>query len=369
MRRAAPVALWGLYLGLLGGGLWVWSGWHLAPALLLGAAAAILVLAAGQALRGGGEPPALAMPEVSVPVVPAALGVAAAVVGAEVGLWLILIGAGLFALGAGALAREALAQRRAAAIARDMAARAARPLLVLAALAVGAAGLSALSAPRSRAQPGGGDLVQRGRVLFQDGCSTCHGLDGSGIQGRGPSLRGAGARAADFYIRTGRMPLDDPADEPVRKTPAYGGRDRAALVAFVASLGGPPIPRVDPAVGSLSEGRQLFAEHCAGCHQIQGKGGIVTGALVPSLEEASPRDIAEAVRIGPYLMPRFDARQITPAQMDSLARYVRSTRRPDDRGGWGLGNLGPIPEGMVAWLIAAAALLVAARLIGERTGS
>jgi len=45
---------------------------------------------------------------------------------------------------------------------------------------------------------------------------------------------------------------------------------------------------------------------------------------------------------------------------------VLSTRHPPDRGGWGIGNIGPIPEGMVAWLLAGAALLIIARLLGER---
>ena len=52
--------------------------------------------------------------------------------------------------------------------------------------------------------------------------------------------------------------------------------------------------------------------------------------------------------------------------MNSLARYIRSTQHPDDLGGWGIGRIGPIPEGMVAWLLAAAALLLIARLLGER---
>jgi ubiquinol-cytochrome c reductase cytochrome c subunit len=77
--------------------------------------------------------------------------------------------------------------------------------------------------------------------------------------------------------------------------------------------------------------------------------------------------IAEAVRVGPNLMPAFPERQIDQAQLDSIVRYVLSTRSPDDRGGWGIGNIGPIPEGMVAWLLAGAVLLLILRLLGERT--
>jgi ubiquinol-cytochrome c reductase cytochrome c subunit len=65
-------------------------------------------------------------------------------------------------------------------------------------------------------------------------------------------------------------------------------------------------------------------------------------------------------------MPRFGERQIDDAKLDSIVRYVRSTRNPDDRGGWGIGHIGPIPEGMVAWLLAGVALLLVARVIGER---
>jgi ubiquinol-cytochrome c reductase cytochrome c subunit len=110
----------------------------------------------------------------------------------------------------------------------------------------------------------------------------------------------------------------------------------------------------------------VFTEKCAGCHQQLGRGGTVTGGQVPSLQQATPTQIAEAVRIGPYVMPSFGARDIDQQELDSLARYVAFTRNPDDRGGWAIGHLGPIPEGMVAWLLGGAALLLITRLIGER---
>jgi ubiquinol-cytochrome c reductase cytochrome c subunit len=99
------------------------------------------------------------------------------------------------------------------------------------------------------------------------------------------------------------------------------------------------------------------------------KGGFVTGARVPPLQEATPVQVAEAVRTGPYLMPRFSKKQISDAQLDSIIAYVQSTKHPPDRGGWGIGNLGPVPEGMVTWLIAALALALACLVIGERIRS
>jgi ubiquinol-cytochrome c reductase cytochrome c subunit len=217
-------------------------------------------------------------------------------------------------------------------------------------------------APPASAQP-----AAEGRVLFLQGCATCHGDDARGLPGQAPSLHGVGARAADFYLSTGRMPLAEPRSTPVRAPPAFTAAERRALVAYVASLGGPGIPAVSPQRGSLSEGFQEFTSHCAGCHQAVAQGGVVPDDVAPSLQQATPRQIAEAIRVGPHLMPAFPERQIDRHELDSIVRYVLSTRSPPDRGGWGIGNLGPIPEGMVAWLLAGAAVLIVLGLLGERS--
>jgi len=204
-----------------------------------------------------------------------------------------------------------------------------------------------------------------GRGLFVQGCSSCHGFEGEGVKGAGPSLVGAGEQAADFYLRTGRMPLDRPSEEPIRTPSPYKPAQIRALVAYVGSLGGPPIPEVHPEDGDLAEGQKLFTENCAGCHQIVGRGGILPGAVVPDLGAASALDVAEAVRVGPYVMPSFD--HLDQSEVDDLAAYVEYTHDPEDKGGWAIGHIGPIPEGMVAWLLAGVALLFTIRLIGERT--
>ena len=219
--------------------------------------------------------------------------------------------------------------------------------------------------PPGAAGGGSGDATH-GRTLFVESCSSCHGLDAGGVSGRGPSLHGVGARAADFYLSTGRMPLDDPGDQPFRHDPAFKRSDIDDLVAYVASLGGPPIPPADPARGSISEGFRAFSEHCAGCHQIAAEGGITTGARVPGLQDATPTQVAEAVRIGPYVMPKFSEAQLDQHEVDSLAKYIEYTRSPRDEGGWGIGHIGPIPEGMVAWLLGLVSLILVIRVIGER---
>jgi ubiquinol-cytochrome c reductase cytochrome c subunit len=209
-------------------------------------------------------------------------------------------------------------------------------------------------------------LVSRGRSLFVEGCSSCHGLDARGIPDRGPSLRGVGAAAADFYLSTGRMPLSYPGEEPLRSKPRYSDGQIAALVAYVGSFGGPAVPDIQPDTSELSKGQELFTSNCGGCHAISGAGGVATGAAAPPLWEATPTQVAEAVRIGPFLMPRFGRKDLDRSDLAALAAYVDYTKHPDNAGGWSIGRIGPVPEGMVAWLLAGVALLLVARIIGER---
>jgi len=253
-------------------------------------------------------------------------------------------------------------------------------VLLLGALAI--AGIAHGQPPSGISRPSNETSVSQlelGAELYAGNCASCHGVAGrgivsnmahqgtGGIRGRGPSLRGVGAQAADLYLRTGFMPLSNPGERPYRRRVLFSDPEIRALVAYVASLGpGPPIPRVDPAAGSVSEGFQLFTEHCAGCHQSVAEGGYVTDARVPPIKQDTPTQVAEAVRTGPYLMPKFSQRQISDAELNSIVAYVQASKHPDDRGGWGIGHLGPVPEGMIAWAVAGIALVGLCVLIGER---
>jgi ubiquinol-cytochrome c reductase cytochrome c subunit len=218
----------------------------------------------------------------------------------------------------------------------------------------------------------GASSIQLGEQLFAANCVRCHGIGGRGvIRGtdpslRGPSLRGVGALAADFYLRTGYMPLADATDEPVRARPRFDEREIRGIVAYVASLGrGPAVPTPRPGAGSVARGRELFTEHCAGCHQVVAEGGVLTGAKAPPLGRATPRQIAEAVRIGPYVMPKFSEKDISDAELNSIVAYVQYAKDPQDAGGWGINHLGPFPEGMIVWLLAIPLLLIICRAIGK----
>ena len=240
-----------------------------------------------------------------------------------------------------------------------------------------------LPAAASTAPP---SLVSQGNHLYGRYCLSCHGPNGTGSTQAGgrtigagparaqgvehavaPSLVAVGALAADFYLRTGYMPLQHLGLQPRRGPSPFTEAQIRALVAYVASLGkGPAIPTPDPERGSLSAGEQLFADHCAGCHQIVARGGYVTGAVPPALTQATPTQIAEAVRIGPYAMPTFSKRAINDRQLDSIVRYVEYAKHPDHPGGWSMGYLGPVPEGLVTWFLAMTALIAVCLSVGRR---
>jgi ubiquinol-cytochrome c reductase cytochrome c subunit len=256
---------------------------------------------------------------------------------------------------------------------------------VLTLIVLAAAGLLAAGSARAGSGTPKDPLAAYGYHLYGQYCLGCHGANAAGryhepssatgagpgrVQGQqggiGPSLQGVGAIAADFYLRTGYMPLRRLGLQPRRQPVLLSDHEIDALVAYIATFGGPPIPTPRPELGNLSQGLALFTEHCAGCHQVVGQGGYVTGALPPPLDQATPRQVAQAVRIGPYVMPKFSQHAISDRQLDSIVRYVEHTKKPDRPGGWGLGYIGPVPEGLVTWFLAIPALIGLCLLLGRR---
>jgi ubiquinol-cytochrome c reductase cytochrome c subunit len=255
----------------------------------------------------------------------------------------------------------------------------------LIAIALGALALAAVAhaeLPSGISRPDneqGLSQQELGSQLYAGNCASCHGIGGRGapegnpvrgagnVKGLGPPLAGVGAQAADFYLTTGFMPLQNPHQQPWRRRVEFTPKEIAAITHYVASLApGPPIPRPDPAAGKVSRGFHLFTEHCAGCHQAVAEGGYVTNVRVPTIKEDTPTQIAEAVRIGPNLMPVFTKKHISDRQLNSIIAYIEAVKQPEDKGGWGIGHLGPVPEGIITWFIAAVALIALCVLIGER---
>lgn len=224
-------------------------------------------------------------------------------------------------------------------------------------------------APASAERASGTDDAQiaQGRDLFLVGCSFCHGQNGEGITSQtgqyGPSLIGVGAASVDFQVETGRMPMAQPGQQAAVKDRVYSDEEVAALAAYVASLGpGPSVPTEDDySIDNLSKedqrsaivkGGQLFLANCSACHNFEGSGGAMPqGKVAPSIRQTSDKHIYEAMLTGPQQMDVFSNGNIVPEDKAAIIAYLNSIEDNPGYGGFALGGLGPVSEGMFAWVL------------------
>lgn len=228
--------------------------------------------------------------------------------------------------------------------------------------------------------------IANGQTLFDEHCEACHGYEGKGgVVSGAPALVNVGAAAADFYLSTGRMPLNAPNNEPQANRSPFTEPEIRDLVAYVNALPvitgsstyGPTIPNVLPLCTkqtglvtpadcvSLSQGSQLYAVNCAACHQAAGSGGVLSkGNIIPSLHGATLTQAAEAPLIGPKPMPFFN--ELTNKQISALAHYVVYLKHPADPGGFGISHFGPVAEGFIGVVVGFGVLWFAVRMMGAR---
>jgi ubiquinol-cytochrome c reductase cytochrome c subunit len=246
-------------------------------------------------------------------------------------------------------------------------------LLLLGLLVTGAA-YTAAAPQRATATTGASaDDVQAGRDLFLANCATCHGLQAQGTR-NGPTLIGVGSASVDFQVGTGRMPLQKTDVQAPARTVDFDEEETAQLAAYVASLApGPPIPeaRYLETVDDdrrLAEGAELFRVNCAMCHNVVGAGGALTrGKYAPSLEGVEPEHIYEAMVTGPQSMPVFNDANITPEDKQNIISYLKYVEEQPEPGGFGLGGLGPVTEGLWGWLVALGAVIGCAVWLGAKS--
>jgi ubiquinol-cytochrome c reductase cytochrome c subunit len=262
---------------------------------------------------------------------------------------------------------------------KKLSARRRHPLAALVVLLFALAatgGLYAALAPAStaRADESAQSLaIEQGKKLYSVGCASCHGTSGQGSSD-GPSLAGVGSAAVDFQVGTGRMPAQQPGVQIPKKKNIYSQAEIDQLAAYVASLGpGPSIPtkdQYDPSGADAAKGGDLFRTNCTQCHNFVGKGGALTdGKFAPSLKGVDPKHMYEAMQTGPQNMPSFpDSTMPQDAKADIIAylNEVNSSNSPNP-GGFTLGSLGPVSEGLFAWVFGLGSLIALATWVAART--
>jgi ubiquinol-cytochrome c reductase cytochrome c subunit len=218
-----------------------------------------------------------------------------------------------------------------------------------------------------------------GRELYLRDCAWCHAATGGGTP-RGPDLLSGrnGAALTDFMLSTGRMPLGSPDAQSMPAPSPYDAEERAAIVDYVAGLGGegPEIPTIAPSEGRLNVGLELYQENCAACHSTTLVGGALaarpngetSSVIAPPLTHSTPREIAEAMLTGPGAMPIFGSDVFTQDEVNSIVRYVVDLQNPANRGGAPIGHTGPVTEGAVAGVVGLGAMVLLIRWIGTKIG-
>ena len=201
--------------------------------------------------------------------------------------------------------------------------------------------------------------------------ASCHGLNAEGTS-VAPSLIGAGAASVHFQVATGRMPLAAPTVQVERKEPSYSEPQITALAAYIATLGpGPAIPtaeQLDTTNADLAVGGELFRTNCAQCHNFAGSGAALTeGKYAPSLMDATPQEVYEAMLTGPQNMPVFGDGTLPVGEKQDILKYVGHLQTQTQPGGASLGSFGPVTEGAMIFtlgfgLLAGAAVWIGAKL-------
>jgi ubiquinol-cytochrome c reductase cytochrome c subunit len=229
-------------------------------------------------------------------------------------------------------------------------------LLGLIIIGVGYAALTGQGGAASAATPGvvSSQTIGQGRELFAVTCASCHGINAQGTS-LAPSLIGVGAAAVDFQMSTGRMPGKDLGPQMPEKPVTFTNEQIHAIADYISSLGGgPAIPsagEVSPIGANTALGQSLFITDCAACHNFDGAGGALTnGKYAPALTRSTPTQIYEAMLTGPEAMPAFSDTTITPAQKRAIISYITKLRAEPNPGGFSLGRIGPVTEGIVGFL-------------------
>lgn len=222
------------------------------------------------------------------------------------------------------------------------------------------AGASAAMASTTEPTINSALTIDDGKKLFQANCATCHGLD---LQGslEGPALYGVGELSVHFQMSTGRMPLQMQGPQAPQKPVQFTDEQIAAIGAYVQSTSpGPSFPAdtVLDGEGDVAHGGELFRINCAMCHNVAGAGGALTeGKYAPALHTTTPLNMYAAMVTGPQNMPVFNDLNLTLEEKRDIISYLLYLQENESAGGFSLGSLGPVSEGLFIWIFGIGSLI------------
>lgn len=206
--------------------------------------------------------------------------------------------------------------------------------------------------------------AEEGETLFQANCATCHGMDLEGREGYGPSLNGVGELAVHFQMSTGRMPMQMNGPQADQKPVQFTDEQIESVALYVQSVApGPEMPssRITDGNGDVSHGAELFRINCAMCHNVAAAGGALTqGKFAPDIMDTTPENIYAAMVTGPQNMPVFNNQNLTEEDKRDIISALLYQQEAQAPGGFTLGSLGPVSEGLFIWIFGIGGLIAVA---------
>jgi high-affinity iron transporter len=171
--------------------------------------------------------------------------------------------------------------------------------------------------------------ASRGRALFAENCTPCHGAraDGQGPQAARLNPPPANFTDAEFMRRETPFSFFNiiSAGKGTSAMPAWGDaftlQERWDLVSYLYT--------VQPGAATLDEGRRIYLDQCAGCHgasgtadarAAQGAPPLTVATLAEKTDDEIAAAIAQGTAGGP--MPGY-ASQLSGEELRAVAAYVR----------------------------------------------
>lgn len=171
--------------------------------------------------------------------------------------------------------------------------------------------------------------MEVGRRVFDRHCQSCHTLNGKPYTVRPPVEFEAPnldeVRLKRHYVAD-RVDVGGPAMASFSSEipePGY-----SAVITYVTAAAGRNVEDGDPPAAQLAAGREVFAQHCAACHGIEGRAlngqpvypGIDFNLVKPS-EDFVRKRVSNGIRLG--MMPAFRD-TLDDEQIDAVAAYVNA---------------------------------------------
>ena len=95
-------------------------------------------------------------------------------------------------------------------------------------------------------------------------------------------------------------------------------------------------------------------------------GALTRGKYAPSLMDVAPKDIYMAMETGPQSMPVFNDTNLDSTAKRDIIAFLKSVEEGGNPGGLSLGRLGPVTEGMFAWIFGLGLLVGIAVWLGKK---